>query len=125
MTRKILEPEEWPRLAETALGEVWHHLQPDRTRVLVVEDDDGEIIGCWAFLMVLHAEGVWIHPDHRGRSGVARQLMRGFRDVAQYFGSQTVWTGSDNAEVARLCDHLGGQRVPFDSVILPLVKGES
>jgi hypothetical protein len=62
MTRRILPAAEWSRLVGTELENVWPHLDPDRSVVIVVEDE-GQIIGCWSAFDVLHAEGIWIADD--------------------------------------------------------------
>jgi hypothetical protein len=126
MTRRLLPPSDWPRLAGTELGEVWQMLPTDRAVVLVVEDGDGAIVGTWAFLWVLHAEGVWIDQAHRKGSAVARHLLRGLHDVADSQQARAIWTGSiDPAIDALVQRHLGAQEVPCKSWIIPMVKGES
>lgn len=124
VTRRLLPPDEWPRLADTELGPTWHLLEPDAARILVVEQD-GAIVGCWAFLNVLHAEGVWVHPAHRGGSSVARHLLRGLYEIAATTGAKAVWTGSVSDQIDGLLEGLGAQEVPFKSWVIPMVKGES
>lgn len=125
MTHRLLPVAEWVRLEGTELGTVWHQLSPKTTNVLVVEDDKGDIVGCWAFVYVLHAEGVWVAPEHRGRSVVARHLLRGMRNYADVAGERAVWTGANDPAIAAILNGLGATLVPFDSYTIPLVKGES
>lgn len=125
MTHRILDPSEWSRLSGTELRDVWQWLQPDRTRILVVEDEQGAIVGCWAFLYVLHAEGVYIAPEHRGRSAVARHLLRGMREIAQASDASSVWTGALDETIAAFCQRLDAREIPGRSFVIPTLKGES
>jgi hypothetical protein len=125
MTRRLLPPEEWPRLAgDPQLGEVWQLFDPLSTSVLVVEDDTGQIVGSWSFTHVLHAEGVHIHPAYRKSGVVARHLWRGMRELAAEQGAAAVWTGAGTPEVRDLLVAHGAQKFPVDSFVLPLGKGQ-
>lgn len=75
MTTRLLPRAEWPRLAGTELEDVCAAL-PQTAQVVAVEDETGALIGCWAAFPVLHVEGVWIAPAHRGKTTVARRLWR-------------------------------------------------
>lgn len=121
MTRRLLPVAEWARLDATEqLKDVWRLLPADRAQVLVVEDDAGQIVGTWAFLPVLHAEGVYVAPQHRQKSAVARHLLAGFQDVARMVHAPTVWTGATDPVIAGLLErHLHATRVPFESWIIP------
>jgi len=111
MTTRILPAEEWGKL-DGELAQVRDHLDPASTAVVVVEDGD-QVVGCWALLSVLHAEGVWIAPGRRGRAGVARRLMQATLEVAQQLGAKTIITGALTPEVERLLTrHLGAAPVP-------------
>jgi hypothetical protein len=131
VTRRLLPPSDWHRLAGTELDTVWPLLPVDRSCVLVVEDAEGAIVATWAFTLVLHAEGVWIAPQHRNGTVVARHLLRGLREVAADMRAPTVWTGSTNEQIAALCRGLGATALldahgdPVTSWVIPMVKGES
>lgn len=123
MTHRLLPPDEWPRLADTPqLGPVWAQLPVASASVLVVEDGD-RIVGTWAFLHVLHAEGVYVDPAHRGRGAVARHLWRGMREIARLTGAAAVWTGANTDDVAALLLAHGATKFPVDSYVLPLPNG--
>ncbi len=80
VTTRILPREDYGRLAGTELEAVREQL-PESASVVVVEDD-GEIVGCWALMPVLHAEGVWIAERERKRGRVALRLLRAMSDTA-------------------------------------------
>lgn len=119
MKTRILPPEEWSRLKGTEAEAAWPSLNPENTRVLVVEDE-GEIVSCWAFLRVVHAECLWVRPSHRGSFAVARRLLRGLRDIAFDWGVEKVVTGSVSPTVTDLITKVGGVPMPCESYVLPV-----
>jgi hypothetical protein len=125
MTRRLLPPEEWPKLGDTPeLGAVWQLLDPASTSVLVVEDGE-KLVGCWAFITVLHAEGVYVDPGYRSNAGVARHLWRGMRECADSLKAAACWAAVDTPQIVALLEAHGAQKFPFDSYVLPTLKGES
>ncbi len=119
MTRRELPVQEWARLVGTELETVWPALSPAYVRVLGVEDK-GQLVGCWAMVQAAHAEGVWVHPDYRGRASVARHLWAGMQQFAKEAGVRGVFTGSVSEDVTRLILSHGGKELPGQHFILPL-----
>lgn len=119
MTTRLLPMDEWFRLADTELGPALHVL-PDDTRIVVVEDPDGDIVGCWALIRYVHVEGVWIAPSHRKRGRVAASLLAGMQQAARDWDVQAVLTAALTDDVRQLIDHLGGQPLPGDHFVLPI-----
>lgn len=117
MTTRVLPPAEWPRLAGTELDTVWPVMDPEKTRVVVVEDA-GVIIACWAALVTVHVEGLWIAPTHRGKGGAARRLLRGMREAVTSLGASVVFTASTTDEMDTLIERAGGVRLPGDHFAL-------
>jgi hypothetical protein len=117
MTRRLLPSAEWSKLVGTELEDVWPHLDPDRSVVIVVEDE-GQIIGCWSAFDVLHAEGIWIADAHRRRGHVARLLLAGMSETALTRGVQTLATSAITDDVAALAERLGGVPVPGRHFVL-------
>jgi hypothetical protein len=64
------------------------------TQIAVVEDEQGEIVACWAAIRVIHAEGVWIAPAHRQRVSVVRRLWKRMRRIGEGFGVSSVVTAA-------------------------------
>lgn len=122
MTTRLLPPEEWSKLADTPLSVLVGQAPPAAVKVLVVEDDDGQLLGCWTLTTVLHAEGVWVRDDARRRGGVHRRLLHGMQELVAQMGANGVWTGADSEEVAALIMRLGGQPIPFASFYLPFSR---
>lgn len=118
MTTRILPPEEYGRLAGTEAAALVPQLT-DAARVVVVERD-GEILGCHVLQIVLHAEGLWIHPDHRKRSSVGRRLWTAVQQtVRDSFGVAWFMTGCANADVAQLLAHVGAVKL-VDHYMVPV-----
>jgi len=124
MTSRILPPEEWHRLADTELGPVIPDLTPERVTILVVENAEGQIVGTWALIRYLHAEGFWIHPDYRGHGSVLRRLMTITKHTAEAMGELAVWTSTSHDEVRELLAHAGAFPVPGTHHVLPTAAGE-
>lgn len=120
MTIRILPRDEWARLAHLDIGQFLPACVPDSLTVLVVEHD-GEIVGCWAAVTILHAEGVWVHPDHQKKGSVARRLWLGMRGLVARMGASSVVTGAIDPAVEALILKHHGQALP-PAFVLP-VKG--
>lgn len=116
---RVLPPEEWPRLAGTEAETVWPLLSPEQAQVLVVEDG-ATIVGVWVLMRLVHAECVWIAPDHRGRGSVAKRLVRFMRERALAWGAKTVLGHPTDPAVASLIEKLHGRRLPGQPYVLPL-----
>lgn len=116
MTTRILPPEEWHRLAGTELETVWPLLPPTHTTVMVVEED-GAIVGCWALLTALHAEGLWIAPAFRQRPSVGRRLLRAMRQQARASGYRAVLTACIGEPIRTLLEKVGAVRLPAHFVM--------
>lgn len=106
MTTRILPPEEWPKLAGTLLEAAWPHLDHERARIVVVEDE-GQIVGCLSLFPVWHLEGAWVAPAYRARIGVGRRLLTAIRETIRTVGATEVWTMAVNREASRMCRRFG------------------
>jgi len=80
--------------------------------VLVIEAEDGAILGAWTLRTLPHVEGLWIAPDLRGRIAVARRLWTGMRQLARFRGVQLVLTGVGSPMVDRMLKRVGAVKQP-------------
>jgi len=120
MLTRILPPEEWPRLFGTEAEAVWPHLDSRTSQVLVVEDADGAIVGTWTLMHVLHAECLWIAPEHRGGAAVARRLLAGLREHATQRGATSVATSAISDDVKALLVKLKAEKLDGDHYLMRL-----
>lgn len=111
MIARLLPIGEYGRLAGTE-AETITPMLTDAARVVVVEDD-GEIVACHVLQPILHAECLWIHPDHRKKGSVGRRLwMKVQETVRTHFGLNGFVTGCASADVERMLSHLGATKLP-------------
>lgn len=122
MICRQLPPSEWNRLVGTELEASYQRLNPAWAVVLVVEDEAGAIVGCWALLTVRHVEGLWIHPDHRGRGRVAARLWTAMRRLVHASGGSAVMTAAVTSEVEALLQRKGATVLPGTHWVLPMQK---
>ncbi len=119
MITRVLPKEEWPRLRGTEAETVWPFLDAERASVIVVEDE-GLIVGCHILMYVLHAECLWIHPDHRGKSSVARRLWGAVQRAAISCGVHALMTAACDDNVRGLLAHVGATQVPGEHFMVPV-----
>lgn len=119
LTTRILPREEYFRLIGTELQDVREHL-PGTAAVVVVEDDEGALVGCWALVPVWHAEGVWIAESERKRGRVALRLLRAMSEVAKSAGTRAVMTAAVTDDVRVLIERLHGQPLPGTHFLMPV-----
>jgi Acetyltransferase (GNAT) family len=87
----------------TLLEAVW----PILPNGSVVEEEQGEIVGCLALFPEWHIEGLWVAPSHRHQFGLARRFLGAVKSVLKHMGICEVWAMSVSRDHGRLCRHLG------------------
>lgn len=113
MTARCLPPEEWARVPDgTDLAALVPMLRPGMDEVLVVEDEDGQIVGCWALVVSDHAEGIWTREDHRGDPRVMFRLLGLLKATLHARGRSRVFTAAVTDDVRSLIHRLGGDLLP-------------
>jgi hypothetical protein len=122
MKSRILPPEEWARLGENLYAD---HLDARRGQFVVVEDEHGDIVGRMMFVLVPHAEDLWIAPEHRKRGVVGRHLVRAFHDYGQMAGVQAMIGGARSHDMHHaITAHLHGTPLKVGYYAIP-VEGAS
>jgi N-acetylglutamate synthase-like GNAT family acetyltransferase len=120
---RVLPPEEHHRLVDFPFAERGLP-NPDRTVILVAENEAGAIVGVWAALTVVHLDGLWVAPDYRRSSRVAVQLLRTMKQVLTQLGILQSFTYTESADVMMLALKAGFTRLPGDLLFLDLTKGD-
>jgi hypothetical protein len=123
LTRRILPPDEWPKLQGTEAETLWPLLNPDQAAVLVVEQD-GQIVGCWVAMQTLHAECVWVSPTVGNPAAVARPLIDGMFEIARGNGMRSLYTSATNDEVREIIRKLHGTTLPGTAHVIPVPREE-
>jgi len=120
LTSRELPSHEWDRLAGTALAETWPQLSPDHTRVVVVEDEAGAIVGTCAVMTWVHAEGFSVAPAYRRKGMVWRMLLHALGDVSRDVGVDAMVAGSDSPEMTDYLTRLGASALPASFFVVPM-----
>ncbi len=123
LTSRVLPFEEWSKLAGTELADLATHPTRFQAHVLVVEAGDA-IIGTWMVLPVWHVEGLWVHPDYRGKASVGRRLWTGMRRLVTALGGQAAMTAAIDPTVEAMLQTAHAQPLPGRAYLLPFGKGE-
>lgn len=114
MTTRILPANEWHRLSETQLPALLPYVRPEDAQIVVVELE-GRIVGCIAVLRVVHFEGFWVAPEHRGRVGVMRGLLDAMFATARRWAPAWAMAGAASDDMRHiLTAHLGALPIPMD-----------
>jgi ribosomal protein S18 acetylase RimI-like enzyme len=98
MKARILSPDEWARVPVEA-GPSFQYADPRDVAVVAVEDKDGQILGAMTVVKITHFENAWVSPEHRGKAGVVRALLRLAEAIPQVRGEEWVmWGAADGDE---------------------------
>jgi hypothetical protein len=120
MTTRVLPAAEWDRLEGTELDGLADRLSGDRAVVIVVEDSDGRIVGCWAAIWALHIEGLWVAPDHRGKAAVLRRLVHSLNTETAQAGISAVVAGVRDERMRDIASTALGKPLPGQLVVIPV-----
>ena len=97
------------------------HVLPDDTDVIVVEDDDGRIVGCSSIFSRDHLEATWIAEDCRDNPRVFWALLQGIRATARMRGSERVVTASMDDRMTEFLEHVA-EPLPGTHFVWPMRK---
>ena len=75
MIAKLLPPEEWRRVLHLEPFASNGLPDPEHWRILIVEDDNGAIVGCSSLYDTVHWDGFWVDPEHQGKAAVFRAMV--------------------------------------------------
>lgn len=122
-----LPVEEWSKLL--TMPGLYHDLgylpAPEHNRIVVIEDEAGEILGYWGAFTVVHVEPVYIRPEHRLRISVVRRLWEGMDKLLkdlQVPGAVAVISDEDAPVNLPMATKIGFTKVPGSLYYLNLEK---
>ena len=104
---KILDRSEMDRLKSIEEGYVPNPEQG----IVIIAEENGEIIGRMMMLDMVHIEGTWVHPNHRGGT-VGARLMKRLVKEAKDIGISKLVAYSDMMTDDYMA-RLGFKRQPF------------
>lgn len=119
MVTRELPPEEWYRLADYPIM-ANGPLDPSCCRIVVVENEDGDIVGVWSAMTAVWVEGLWVAEPYRKKSTVAGRLLAGMKGMLQYFGVRQCFTFTQTEYVAGLAMKAGFEPLPGQTFVLQL-----
>lgn len=119
MTVKILTtPASWARINPHGETGRWLPLlRPGLDRIVIVEDDAGEILGQCALIATLNAHGMEIVTAHRGKAAVLRALLDGLGAAAAAAGFASWITSVSRGPMRTMVQRLAARRLPDTFVI--------
>jgi hypothetical protein len=123
LLRRMLPPEEWPRLLSFTPFSEGGLPSPDATRIIVAEvgGPGGEIRAFWTITGCVHVEPMWIHPEERKRPGLIRGLWREVVETLREHGVVSAFAcilDRDAAMNMPYVARLGFQKLPGDLYML-------
>lgn len=119
VNRRILPRDEYDRLIGTYLEPLIDALPAD-TDVIVVEDADGEIVGCSSLFRRDHVEGTWIAEAHRDSPKVFWSLFQGIRTTAKRRGSERILTASMDERMSEFLTRMHAEMLPGTHWVWPV-----
>ena len=123
MTTRQVAKAEAHLLKGTACEDIWDRYDPRQVRVMVVEDDNGKVVGTLAHVTTLEIQGLWLDDTYRDlEGGPKRQLMREIRTEIEEGNCMCFSDLDDPMLVKALVDYFKAK--PFMGVVyrLPVVK---
>ena len=120
MTARILPPKDWHRVTLPETAALVPYLRPDRDDVIVVEAEDGRIVGAVALQETLNAHGYDTAPDLRGQPAIIFRALREMRALAAAKGYAVIQTGIVSEDMAGLCTALKAAEVPGRVFLIPV-----
>lgn len=74
---------------------------------------DGEVVGVWCAMLVLHAEPIWVRPDYRKHPSLLKRLWGAFREIASDLGARQAVSVvlESNRETVRLAEWVGAEKL--------------
>jgi len=118
---RVVPMAEWEILESTPLAPVLSTL-PAHTQILAVQHE-GKVVGTWAIVPYVHAEGLWIDPEYRNAGAVALRLLRRMPAIATSLGANgAVLTAASDEDLEGYLKRLGAVPLPGAQYVLPLAR---
>lgn len=116
MTIRELEPWEWGRLEGHPIFEQTGLPSPDSTRILIAENEGGELVGLWCMVQVVHCEPVWIAPEYRNGT-VAGRMWAKMKVFLDHLHINMAYCFADRSDIADYLSRLGLRELPYKTFL--------
>lgn len=113
ITYRWLNVDEYPQLAPYFAEHDAPLPRPELSQVYAAFEGD-KLIAFWVLQGVLHAEPLYITPEHRGNGKLLVSLMQG---IEPYVRNETVMVLAETIEVEVMCERLGLVRLPYPAYL--------
>lgn len=101
---------EWNRIEDLLASRGWSSLTRSTSRILVAEDDDGELMGFLVLQLYPHTEPLWVRPSARG-TDVAAELSNRMVDFLIEIKARGWMVIADSPFAAKLCEERGMRKL--------------
>jgi hypothetical protein len=102
--------EEWDKLEDILVARNWMSLNRPTSRVLVAEDQHGELLGFFVMQMIAHTEPLWVRPSRRG-GAIAEELADRMLAFMTEVKARGWMLAADNPIVEKMAEARGMIRV--------------
>lgn len=107
---------DWAAVEKVLVARQWMSLNRYTSRILLAEDEDGNLVGFFVFQLIPFAGPLWLHPSERGTetaTDMARQMWE-FLTSANVRG----WiAGGESPHGERLCKMFGMEKIEYPMYI--------
>ncbi len=118
MKARVLPPEEWAKL-NGHYSESMLSLAPESdTRMVVCEDDAGNIVGSLGVMRMPQLEGFWLDEAHKGNAGIIRALLREAMPIAVEWANGYVLVGVTEENMRSIVRRMEGVEIPAEFFLL-------
>ena len=128
MKFRILDPEEHDKVAGIGpFDGLTHGPSSEGSRIVVAEDDDGNVVGFWCAFDTVHLEPLWIDPGIRGNGAVGRGLWKrllGFLKHQEVPNAFATIANEDIATHLPMAVRLGFHPLPATVLFIDLSKAK-
>lgn len=85
---------------------------PTTSKIIVAENEAGEIVGFWFMVQVVHLEPIWIAPEYR--SGlIAGRMWKVMRVLLDSLRINVGFMFADRSDIAEYIPRLGCRELPY------------
>jgi len=120
VTGRVLPEAEWDRLTDPDTVAVLQTLKGHAAHTtIVVVEKDGDIVGSAVLLDVSYLEGTNIAPQYRRSRDVVLTLVKTIKAAVRAKGRGRMTTMAIDPKVVKLCEALGGERLPGAQFVIP------